>query len=94
MQNVLRAREVIRGQLHHEGSGVAGEHLGLLQNDTAGHDGRHTDEVRRGRNPGAAAEHSRSDQADDGHLRTAGDEGGGHDGHLAVQRRSQWYGKP
>ena len=75
---------MISRQLHNEGSRVAGEDLGLLQDDTGNDDGSHADEVGGGCNPGTATKHSSGDHADDRHLSTAGDEGGGHDGHLTV----------
>ena len=37
------------GQLHNKGGGVPGESLGLLQDNAGDDDGRHTDEVGRGR---------------------------------------------
>ena len=75
---------MVGGQLHNEGSGITGEHLGLLQDDTGDDDGRHTDEVSGGGDPCAAAEQGAGDHADEGNLCAAGDEGGGHDGHTAV----------
>ena len=75
---------MVRGQLHNEGSGVACEDLGLLQDDTGADDGGHADEVSGNSNHRGAAEHSTRDQADNGHLSAAGDEAGGHDGHTAV----------
>ena len=75
---------VIGGQLHDEGGGVAGKHLGFLQDDAGEDDGGHADEIGGGGHPGGPAEDGARDQAHDGHLGAAGDEGGGHDGHLAV----------
>ncbi len=67
-----------------KGAGSPAEHLGLLQHDAGDDDGSHADEVSGGGNPGAAAEQSAGDHADEGHLGAAGDKGGGHDGHAAV----------
>ena len=75
---------MVCGQLHNEGSGVACEDLGLLQDDTGADDGSHADEVSGNSNHRGAAEQSTRDQADNGHLSAAGDEAGGHDGHTAV----------
>ena len=75
---------MIGGQLHNEGSGVAGEHLGLFQHDAGDDDGGHADEVSGGGHPCAAAEQSTGDHGDKGNLCAAGDEGSGHDGHPAV----------
>ena len=75
---------MVSGQLHHEGSGVTCEDLGLLQDDTGADDGCHADEVSGNSHDGRAAEQSTCDQADNGHLSAAGDEAGGHDGHAAV----------
>ena len=75
---------MIRGQLHNEGSGIAGKHLGLLQHDAGNDDGSHADEVSGGGNPGAAAKQSACDHPDEGNLGAAGDKGGGHDGHATV----------
>ena len=75
---------MIGGQLHDEGSRIPGEHLRLLQHDAGDDDGPHADEVGGYRDPGAAAEKGAGDEADDGHLRPAGDEAGGHDGHAPV----------
>ena len=75
---------MIGGQLHHEGSGITGEHLGLLQHDAGDDDGGHADEVSGGGDPCAAAEDGACDHGDEGDLGAAGDEGGGHNGHPAV----------
>ena len=71
-------------QLHDEGSGVAGEHLGLFQHDAGDDDGGHADEVSGGGHPCAAAEDGAGDHGDEGDLGAAGDERGGHNGHAAV----------
>ena len=75
---------MVGGQLHNEGCGVAGEELGLLQDDTGNDDGGDAQEVSRGGDPGRAAEDSAGDHGDEGSLRAAGDEGSGHDGHTTV----------
>ena len=75
---------MVGGQLHNEGSGIAGEHLGLLQHDTGDDDGSHTDEVGGGGDPCGTTEDRAGDHGDEGHFRTAGDERGGHDRHTAV----------
>ena len=75
---------MVCGQLHNKGSGVASEELGLLQNNTGANDGSHADEVSGNSNQRRTTEHCTCDEADDGHLRAAGDEAGGHDGHTAV----------
>ena len=71
-------------QLHDERSRIAGEHLRLLEHDAGDDDRGHADEVRGGGDPGAAAEQSAGDHADEGHFRAAGDKGGGHDRHAAI----------
>ena len=76
--------QVVSRQLHNEGSRLTGEHLGLLQHDAGHDDGGHADEVSGGSNPCAAAEQGARDHGDEGHLRAAGDKGGGHNGHPAV----------
>ena len=75
---------MVSRQLHDEGRRVAGEHLGLFQDDTGDDDGRHTDEVSGCGHQAGATEQGAGDQADDGHLSAAGDEAGGHNGHTAV----------
>ena len=75
---------MVGGQLHNEGSRLTGEHPGLLQHNAGHDDGGHADEVSGGSNPCAAAKQSARDHGDEGNLRAAGDEGGGHNGHPAV----------
>ena len=75
---------MVCGQLHHEGSGVTCEELGLLQDHAGADDGSHANEVSRDSHQRRTAEHRTCDEADDGHLCAAGDEAGGHDGHTAV----------
>ena len=75
---------VVGGQLHNEGSGIAGEQLGLLQHDAGDDDGGHAHEVGGGSHPCSAAEDGAGDHGDEGQLGAAGDEGGGHNGHAAV----------
>ena len=72
------------GQLHDEGSGVTCKGLGLLQDDAGADDGSHADEVSGDSHQRRTAEQRTCDQADDGHLSSAGDEAGSHDGHAAV----------
>ena len=79
-----QAGSVVCGQLHHEGSGITCEELGLLQDDTRADDGSHANEVSRDSHQRRTAEQRTCDEADDGHLSAAGDEAGGHDGHTAV----------
>ena len=43
---------VVGGQLHDKGGRVAGEHLGLFQNDAGDDNGRHADEVGGDSHPG------------------------------------------
>ena len=57
---------------------------GLFEDDAADDDGGHTDEIRGGCHPARIVEQRAGDEADNGHLGAAGDEGGGKDGHLAV----------
>ena len=83
-QDVAHGGPMVCGQLHDEGSGVAGEHLGLFQDDAGDDDAGHAQEVSGGGNPCGAAEDSAGDHRNKGHLSAAGDEGGGHDGHTAV----------
>ena len=79
---------MVFGQLHDERSGVAGEQLGLLQHDAGEDDGDDAQEVEHGghvprcrRVAGCQrAEHER----DDGHLGTARNHRGGHDGHATI----------
>ncbi len=75
---------MVRGKLHYKGSGLAGEHLGLFQHDAGDDDGGHADKVGGGSDPCSAAKDRAGDHGDEGYLRAAGDEGGGHDGHTAV----------
>jgi len=75
---------VVSGQLHDEGRRLAREHLGLLEDDTGADDRRHANEVAAGGEPGASAEERADDHADERHLRAAGDERRGHDGHAPV----------
>ena len=75
---------MVCGQLHNEGSRLTGEHPGLLQHNAGDNDGSHADEVSGGRDPCTAAEQGARDHGDEGNLRAAGDEGGGHNGHPAV----------
>ena len=75
---------MVSGKLHHEGSGIAREHLGLLEHDAGDNDGGHADEVGGGSDPCGAAEDGAGDHGDEGHLRAAGDKGRGHDRHAAV----------
>ena len=75
---------MVSGQLHNERSRITGEQLRLFQDDAGDDDGCKADEVSGGGDPAAAAEQSTCDQADDGHLGTAGNEAGGHDRHTAV----------
>ena len=75
---------MVCGQLHHEGSGITCEELGLLQDHAGADDGSHANEVSRDSHQRRTAEHRTCDQADNGHLSAAGDEAGGHDGHTAV----------
>ena len=75
---------MVSGQLHNERSRITGEQLRLFQDDAGDDDGCKADEVSGGGDPAVAAEQSTCDQADDGHLGTAGNEAGGHDRHTAV----------
>ena len=83
-QDVAPCGHMVSGQLHNERSRITGEQLRLFQDDAGDDDGCKADEVSRGGDPAAAAEQSTCDQADDGHLGTAGNEAGGHDRHTAV----------
>ncbi|CAN4070982.1 Trypsin-like peptidase domain-containing protein, partial [Dysosmobacter welbionis] len=83
-QHIARRGGVVGGQLHDEGRRVAGEHLGLFQDDAGDDDGRHADKVGGHGHQRASAEQGAGDHADDGHLSAAGDEAGGHDRHAAV----------
>ena len=55
-ENIADGRPVVSGKLHHEGSGIAREHLGLLEHDAGDNDGSHADEVGGGGDPCGAAE--------------------------------------
>ena len=76
--------QVPRSTLVSEGSRVAGKHLRFLEHDTGDDDRTDADEVGAGRDKTAAREERARDEADDGHLGTAGNESGGHDRHAAV----------
>ena len=75
---------MVARKLHDERCGIAREHLRLLQNDAAEDNRRNADEVSRRRNPARIVEQRAGNQRDDRHLCAAGNERGGHDGHLAV----------
>src|SRR5699024_3509730 len=83
-QHVSHGRHMVGGQLHNEGSRVAGEHLCLLQNNTGADDRCDSHKVSAGGNPGSSAKESACNQGNDGKLRAAGDKGGGHNGHFPV----------
>ena len=53
-QDTFRRGQVVLRQLHDERGGVAGEQLGLLEDDAGDDDGRDADKVGRGRHPPAA----------------------------------------
>ena len=60
------------------------EQLGFLEDDAGDDDGGDTDKVGGGRYPAGFVKQRAGNQADDRELCRAGDEGGGHNGHLAV----------
>ena len=63
---------------------IAGEHLGLLKNDTGNDDRCDTDDVSAGGNPRRTAEDSARDHRDERYLSAAGDKCCCHDRHTAV----------
>ena len=75
---------MIGGQLHDEGSGLTGKGLELLEHDAGDHHRSDADKEGGDGHPGGIAEDGAGEQADDGQLRAAGDEAGGHNGHLPV----------
>ena len=75
---------MVGGQLHHKGGRLTCEGPRLFQHDAGEDDRSHTDEVGGGGHPGGAAEQGARKQSDDGHLGSAGDKAGGHNGHFAV----------
>ena len=83
-QDVADGGEMVGRELHDEGSGGAGEELGLLEHDARHDDGGDAHEVAEGSHPPGIAEEGSGDHGDDGKLGTAGDEGGGDDGHAAI----------
>ena len=83
-EHVAGGGSVVGGQLHDEGGGLPGKGFELFQHDAGDHHGGDADEEGRGGDQGRASEHRPGEQADDGHFGPAGDEAGGHDGHLPV----------
>ena len=83
-QDVAHSGRVIGGQLHDKGGGLAGEHPKFLEHDAGDHHRGDADEEGGYRHPGAVAEDGSGKEGDDGDLGAAGDEAGGHDGHLPV----------
>ena len=79
-----KSGNVVSGKLHNEGSRIACEHFGLLEDDTGDYDRRNTDNISAPSDQCAVSEQSACDQTDDGELSSAGDEGCGHDRHSAV----------
>ena len=75
---------MVGGQFHHEGGGIAREGSGLFQDHARYDDRRHPDKVGGGSHQRRAAEDRAGDHRDKRHLRAAGNEGRGHDGHTAV----------
>ena len=50
-QHALGGRKMILGQLHDKGSGVSGEHLSFLQDNTGNNDRCNAQEVEQGGDP-------------------------------------------
>ena len=75
---------MVGGQLHNKGSGVAGKHFGLLEDNTGNNDRCNTYNIGTPADQRAVAEQSARDQTDNGELGSAGNEGCGHDRHAAV----------
>ena len=75
---------MVGGQLHHEGSGLAGKGLGLLHNNAGKDDGGNAHEVAGGADPPGVREQGAGDEGDNGQLGAAGHKGGGHNAHLTV----------
>ena len=83
-QHIAGVGDVVRGQLHHKGGGIAGKHSELLEHDAGNDDRRHADEIGGGGDPPGPAEDRACEQADNGHLRAAGHEPRSHNGHSPV----------
>ena len=83
-EHVADSRQVIRGQFHYKGRGVACEHLGFLQHDTGNDNAGHAEEIRGSRNPGGTAEDRAGDHGDKGDFRAAWNKCSRHNGHAAV----------
>ena len=75
---------MVGGKLHNERSGIACEHLGLLKDNTGNNDCRNTYNIGAPADHCAVSEQSACDQTNDRKLRSAGNEGCGHDRHAAV----------
>ena len=83
-QDALHGREVVLRQLHNKRSGIAGEHLRLLEDDAGDNDDCNAEEVHDRCEPPRAAHQEARDQRDNRELRAAGHEGGCDHGHAAI----------
>ena len=75
---------MVGGQFHDERSGIAREHLRLLQDDTGNDDGGHAEEIGTRGDPRRTTEDRARDQGDERRFRAAGDERRRDDRHAAV----------
>ncbi len=71
-------------KLHDKRGRVPGEHPGLFQDNARKHNRGNADEISGRGDPPCTAKQRARDQCDNRHLCTAGDKGGGHDGHFPV----------